>query len=289
MHYNDQGADFKYLIVNERDKRFGLSVTTVGFQAIRAGSVYPPRNHPDAYYFTAQKGRVLHEYQLVYITKGRGTFASDTTPSVDISKGQILFLFPGQWHTYYPSRLTGWTEYDIGFENLRKLVNRYAAQTGGAKPVERPKSGIQKRQKVEDHKKRTQRMLLTWLTDEPEIYRQISKYIKPSDFTEELYGRVAQMLFADLSEGNYNPAAILSRFTEEEEQREVASMFHTKLDGIETKQDKEKALRDIVYAVKKNSYEYYTGKLGTDVSALQQVIDGKRALEELAKVHILLS
>ena len=45
MHYNDQGADFKYLIVNERDKRFGLSVTTVGFQAIRAGSVYPPRNH----------------------------------------------------------------------------------------------------------------------------------------------------------------------------------------------------------------------------------------------------
>ena len=116
MHYNDQGADFKYLIVNERDKRFGLSVTTVGFQAIRAGSVYPPRNHPDAYYFTAQKGRVLHEYQLVYITKGRGTFASDTTPSVDISKGQILFLFPGQWHTYAPLQKTGWNEYYIGFE-----------------------------------------------------------------------------------------------------------------------------------------------------------------------------
>lgn len=38
MHYNDQGADFKYLIVNERDKRFGLSVTTVGFQAIRPGA-----------------------------------------------------------------------------------------------------------------------------------------------------------------------------------------------------------------------------------------------------------
>ncbi|MBR3762243.1 MAG: DNA primase [Lachnospiraceae bacterium] len=180
-------------------------------------------------------------------------------------------------------------EYFIGADNLRKLVNQYAAQTGGAKPVERPKSGIQKRQTVEDHKKRTQRMLLTWITDEPDIYKQISKYIKPSDFTEELYGRVADMLFKDLSVGNYNPAGILSQFTEEEEQREVASMFHTKLEGIETKQDKEKALRDIVYAVKKNSYEYYTGKLGSDVNALQQVIDGKRALEELAKVHILLS
>ena len=86
MHYNDQGADFKYLIVNERDKRFGLSVTTVGFQAIKAGSVYPPRNHPEAYYFTAQKGRVLHEYQLVYITKGRGTFASDRSEEPRVGK-----------------------------------------------------------------------------------------------------------------------------------------------------------------------------------------------------------
>ncbi len=180
-------------------------------------------------------------------------------------------------------------EYMIGADNLRKLVNRYAAATGGAKPMDRPKSGIQKRQTAEDHKKRTQRMLLTWLTDEPEIYKQISQYIKPSDFTEELYGRVAELLFADLSAGTFNPAAIMLRFTEEEEQREVASMFHTKLEGIESKQDKEKALRDIVYAVKKNSYEYYTSKMGTDVNALQKVIDGKRALEELAKVHILLS
>ena len=46
MHYNDQGADFKYLIVNERDKRFGLSVTTVGFQAIRAGSVLSTTQPP---------------------------------------------------------------------------------------------------------------------------------------------------------------------------------------------------------------------------------------------------
>jgi len=180
-------------------------------------------------------------------------------------------------------------EYMIGADNLRKLVNRYAAQTGFAKPVDRPKSGIQKKQTVEDHKKRTQRMLLTWLTDEPELYQQISRFIKPTDFTEELYGRVAEMLFVDLAAGTYNPAAIISRFSDMEEQREVASVFNTKLEGIESKQDKEKALRDIVYAVKKNSYEYYTAKLGTDVTALQQVIDGKRALEELAKVHILLS
>lgn len=179
--------------------------------------------------------------------------------------------------------------YHIGFENLRNLVARYAAQTGNVKPIDKPKSGIQKKQTAEDNVKRTQRMLLTWLTDEPDLYKQISKYIKPTDFTEELYGRVAEMLFADFDAGRFEPAAILSKFSEEEEQREVASMFNTKLDGIETKEAKEKALRDIVYAVKKNSYEYYSSRMGTDVSALQQVLDGKRALEELQKVHILLS
>lgn len=116
MHYNKQGADFKYLITNERDKRFGISVNTVGFQAIKAGSCYPPSSHPDAYYFTAQKGRVLREYQLVYITKGSGSFKSETTPETPIEKGQLLVLFPGEWHTYAPCEKRGWNEYYIGFE-----------------------------------------------------------------------------------------------------------------------------------------------------------------------------
>ena len=116
MHFNEQGADFKYLITNEKDKRFGLYVNAVGFQAIKAGSAYPPRNHPEEYYFTTQKGRTLHEYQLVYITKGKGTFSSESTPEKEVSKGQLLVLFPDEWHTYAPSTKTGWNEYYIGFE-----------------------------------------------------------------------------------------------------------------------------------------------------------------------------
>lgn len=116
MHYNEQGANFKYLITNERDKLFGLCVNAVGFQAIKAGSAYPPRIHPEEYYFTTQKGRTLHEYQLVYITKGKGTFSSESTPEQEISKGQLLVLFPDEWHTYAPSTKTGWNEYYIGFE-----------------------------------------------------------------------------------------------------------------------------------------------------------------------------
>ena len=84
----------------------------------------------------------------------------------------------------------------------------------------------------------------------------------------------------------YNPAAIISMFTDEEEQREVAEIFNTKLEELTTPQEKEKAFHDILYQVKKNSYEYYTAQLGSDVNALQKVIAGKKALEELGKTHI---
>ena len=78
-------------------------------------------------------------------------------------------------------------------------------------------------------------------------------------------------------------------FVDEDEQRQVAELFSTNLVGLETKADREKAFRDIIVAVKKNSYEHYSQKLGCDINALQKVIDGKKALEELQKTHILLN
>ncbi len=177
-------------------------------------------------------------------------------------------------------------KYNIGFDNLRKLVNGYAAKTGLVKPVERPKSGIQSKSTPQDNKKKSQRLLITWLTDEPTLYKKIEKYISPSDFTDDLYRQVAEKLFADLQEGKYNPAAIISMFTDEEEQRQVATIFNTKLEALDTLQEKEKAFHDILYQVKKNSHEFYTSQLGSDVNALQKVIAAKKALEELGKTHI---
>lgn len=113
---NDLGVEFKYLIVNDMDKRYGLWVNTVGFQSIQSDSPYPLKDHPTGYFFNVQKGRVLREYQLVYITKGRGLFSSETTPEKQVCKGRLMVLFPGLWHTYHPYRQTGWNEYYIGFE-----------------------------------------------------------------------------------------------------------------------------------------------------------------------------
>ena len=122
--------------------------------------------------------------------------------------------------------------------------------------------------------------------DEPSVYDKIRKYISVDDFTEELYRKVAERLFADMDAGNFNPAGIISTFEDEEEQHEAAELFNTTLPELGTKQDREKALHDILLTVKKNSYEYFSTRLGSDVNALNQVIEGKKALEELAKLHI---
>ena len=54
-NYNDLGVEFKYLIVNDMDQKFGLWVNTVGFQSIQPDSPYPLKDHPSGYFFNARK------------------------------------------------------------------------------------------------------------------------------------------------------------------------------------------------------------------------------------------
>lgn len=177
-------------------------------------------------------------------------------------------------------------KYHIGFDNLRRLVSGYAARTGLVQPAVRPKSTAARKNTPEENAKRSQRLLLTWITEEPALYPKIRPYIAAADFTEPLYKEVAERLFTDLEKGIFQPAAIVSTFEDEQEQRAVAEIFNTQLQEITTPKEREKAFHDIIYAVKKNSFEYYSGRMGSDMNALSQVIAGKKALEELSKTHI---
>ena len=45
------GLEFKYLIVNDMDRKFGLWVNTVGYQSIPPDSPYPLKEHRSGYFF----------------------------------------------------------------------------------------------------------------------------------------------------------------------------------------------------------------------------------------------
>jgi AraC-like DNA-binding protein len=114
----------KYLLSTEQDLRWGITVNSVGFQHIEPFQPYPPSNHPTRYLFSANRGRILGEYQLLYITHGKGEYKSKSCKKLKIEEGHMFLLFPGEWHTYYPAKSTGWDEYWIGFKgnNIDNLI-----------------------------------------------------------------------------------------------------------------------------------------------------------------------
>jgi DNA primase len=177
--------------------------------------------------------------------------------------------------------------YNIAVDDLRRLVASYAAKGGLVKPVERPKSGIQQKRTPEDGVKKNQRLLLTWLSDEPQIFPKVSKWITPEDFSDDLYRSVAKELFTGMENGNFSPAAILDGFTDEEEHRQVAEMFNTNLVEIETKDQRRKAFHDIIYGVKASGYDRKKKELKPDdPEFLTKTIQGKKDLEKLSHAEI---
>ncbi len=176
--------------------------------------------------------------------------------------------------------------YDINQSSLRKLVVNLAKETGIAAKREPVKSGIQNKNIKEDSVKKSQRLLLTWLVEEPKLYARVKKYISPSDFTDPLYEKVATRLFEDIENNTINPASILNLFEDASEQSIAAEVFNTKLEAIETAKEKEVAFHDVVLAVKKASFEHSSASLGTDVTALSKVIEAKKLIEELEKTTI---
>ena len=177
--------------------------------------------------------------------------------------------------------------YHVGFEELRKLVLKMAVQTGLAKPVERPKRLDGKSKEKEDGHVKSQKILLTWLIEDEGIFNQIRRYITPDDFTGELYKKVAALLYEQYEEKDVNPARIMNHFTDEEEHREVASLFHTKIRELTTISEQEKALKETIIRVKGHSIDTAAKNLApTDIAGLQRLMEAKRELQDLEKLHI---
>lgn len=175
--------------------------------------------------------------------------------------------------------------YHVGYEELRKLVVKTAVQQGLAKPVSRPKQT--RKEKKEDGNITSQKVLLTWLIEDENIFSQICKYISPEDFTGDIYRTVASILYEQYEKQQVNPAQIMNHFTDEEEHREVASLFHTKIKELTTLGEQEKALKETIIRVKNHSIEEAARNLApTDIAGLQRLMEAKRQLQDLEKLHI---
>ncbi len=105
----------KYVTHSGEDEAWGLYLLDVGKSKTVAGSNYPVGAHPPDYIFNFKRGRVLEEYQVLYISEGQGIFDSDPSGRLLVETGSVLLVYPGIRHRYRPSKRTGWRESWVGF------------------------------------------------------------------------------------------------------------------------------------------------------------------------------
>lgn len=176
-------------------------------------------------------------------------------------------------------------EHFIPYEDLRRLVNRLGNQLSGMPP--KAASGQyeqrEKKKKVEreDGIRQSQRLLLTWLIERPQLFEKIEGIVGPDDFKEPLYRQVAQMVFEDHAHGDLNPARILNHFINDEEQyKEVTALFNASLKESLNNEEQQKAFSETVLRVRKNSLDY-ASRNAADISELQGIIREQAALKTL--------
>lgn len=175
-------------------------------------------------------------------------------------------------------------EHFINYQDLRRLVNNLGSRLGGVPQGGRSQNSLSykdRKKEKEDGPKRSQRLLLTWLIEDPRLFEKIRGIITPDDFREELYHQVAQMVFDGHAKGDVNPAGILNHFIDDEERyHTVASLFHANVGESLNNEEQKKAFSETVLKVKKNSLDE-ASKKATDMAQLQEIIKAQSALKTL--------
>jgi len=108
-------STFKYFAISERDKNWGMYVLNCGITHFNGDAQFPPGGHPQHHTFRWEYGRVLQEYQIIYLIKGNGLFESQSIQQRQIHAGEMVLLFPNEWHRYKPLG-PGWHTYWAGFD-----------------------------------------------------------------------------------------------------------------------------------------------------------------------------
>jgi len=99
------------------NRTLGFYLSDAGFAIVPANSVSPPtiKNRSQEYALSWEKEKVRQDFQVVYISKGKGIFQSTQDGLILINAGDAFLLFPGEWYRYRPDPEAGWTEFWIRF------------------------------------------------------------------------------------------------------------------------------------------------------------------------------
>ena len=206
--------------------------------------------------------------------------------------------------------------YHFGYDEMCSSVASYgnSSQAKISTVRRQEETEVKRNKKKEDPVLYNQKVLLTWLVDEPFLYAKIKDYIHVDDFSDGIYRKAAERLIQALEDGEVpNPGAIMtslqaSEETNEEEQLEIASLFCTKITDklsrmkgttevdldtqakiFDSVSDKERALSDILVTIKRATMQRVTDRANADPDAFKEIVSIKKTIEKIQKTHISLT
>ena len=172
----------------------------------------------------------------------------------------------------------------IPYQELKQLVSRLSSRIVPGAEQTQPReefSPRERKKEKEDGTRQSQRLLLTWLIEDPKLFDKIEGIITPDDFREDLYHQVAQMVFDGHTRGDVNPAGILNHFINDEEQyKEVAALFKASLKESLNTEAQKQAFSETVIKVRKHSLDE-ASRNASDIETLQKIIQAQSALKTL--------
>ncbi|SKB90693.1 DNA primase [Lachnospiraceae bacterium] len=184
------------------------------------------------------------------------------------------------------------TEYSIPSDVLKRAVEqaRVMSVSADGHPVaDSAVNTVKTQERRPDQKKKTEdgltkaeKLLLTYITDDPAVYKAVKPYVSAEDFSEGLSRMAAENLFKQLEADDFRPAAIISMFDEPEQQKAVAEIFNTKLDEGLSVAEREKALTDLVIRIKRTSL----GRMNSGADLIERMVQEKKIMEKLQTIRI---
>ena len=172
-------------------------------------------------------------------------------------------------------------QFMIPEDGMREMVIRIGSQGGiiprQTQPVRRMEPA---RKKKEDGIRQAEKILLTWMIEDGDIYDKVSEYIQPDDFIDPLFKDVASKVYEQYETGSVNPAAIIGSYSDGDMHSEIAAMFSAELSESLSKSEKEKTLNDTVLRVKKSSLDYKL-EHAADAKTMQDIIGRQMKLNNI--------
>ena len=159
-----------------------------------------------------------------------------------------------------------------------------AGQGKSAVPVRR--GPIQLRKPRDTGLYKSERLLLSWFCERPELIDLTAPYLKADDFSEGIYRELADAITEQHIADRPDPAALMDRYADDEEKRKQvgailnADAAHRSLSDMPAA-DMEKAVTEAVRNIRRAALEKELSGAGADLAKFQKLLAEKTALGKI--------